>query len=156
SFLGAWVAGDEKGGRARYSESAKSCSRRPRLAAAASLLALTLCSRVAAARNILSADGPGMTYELIGRSYSIEVPDCGHMVPHITEDFDDELQKNVFIFQLHVNLDDDRCTAKDRQRTEIRAKASDVTALNGETVYYRWKFKLPVGFQESQFFTHVH
>jgi hypothetical protein len=46
--------------------------------------------------------------------------------------------------------------ATDRQRTELRAKSSDVTALNGETVYYRWKFKLPVGFQETDFFTHIH
>jgi hypothetical protein len=96
-----------------------------------------------------------MTYELIGQFYNPEVPDCGHMVPHITEDFDDELGKNVFIFHAHVNLDDDRCSAKDRQRTEIRAKVADISAQNGQTVYYRWKFKLPVGFQASDNFTHI-
>jgi MYXO-CTERM domain-containing protein len=114
-----------------------------------------LWTKAAHARTLLSADGPGMTYELIRQWYNPELPDCGHMVPHITEDFDDELGKNVFIFHAHVNLDDDRCGATDRQRTEIRAKVSDISAQNGETVYYRWKFKLPVGFQESDFFTHI-
>ena len=45
-----------------------------------------------------------------------------------------------------MNLDDDRCGAKDRQRVEIRAKSSDIVAQNGETVWYRWKFRLPPGF----------
>ena len=110
------------------------------------------------ARDLMSADGPGgvATYTLLGRAYSIEVPDCGHMVPHITEEYDSELAKNVFVFHLHVNLDDDRCTATDRQRTEIRGgKLAAIVASNGETVYYRWKFKLPVGFQTSPNFTHI-
>jgi MYXO-CTERM domain-containing protein len=127
---------------------------RVRLVGSISLLA-ALWTPMVHARTLLSADGPGMTYELIGQWYNPELPDCGHKVPHITEDFDDELGKNVFIFHAHVNLDDDRCGATDRQRTEIRAKVADVSAQNGETVYYRWKFKLPVGFQESDYFTHI-
>ena len=98
---------------------------------------------------------PAATYELLQGSYTIEVPDCGHMVPHITEEIDDELGKNVFVFHAHVNEDDDRCQATDRQRTEIRARAADIVARNGETVYYRWKFKLPAGFQTSPNFTHI-
>jgi MYXO-CTERM domain-containing protein len=78
------------------------------------------------------------------------------MVPHITEVMDDELKKGVFVFHAHVNQDDDRCGAKDRQRTEIRGgKLADVVASNGQTVYYRWKFKLPAGFQTSPNFTHI-
>ncbi len=119
------------------------------------LLGCVLWTPMAHARNILSADGPGATYELIEQSYNTEVPDCGHMVPHITEQFDDELGKNVFIFHAHVNLDDDRCGATDRQRTEIRARVPDISAQNGDTVFYRWKFKLPVGFQASESFTHI-
>jgi MYXO-CTERM domain-containing protein len=127
----------------------------------AMVLPVSLLMGVAAtvqARELMTADGPGgvATYTLLGRAYSIEVPDCGHMVPHITEEYDAELAKNVFVFALHVNLDDDRCTATDRQRTEIRGgKLATIVASNGETVYYRWKFKLPVGFQTSPNFTHI-
>jgi hypothetical protein len=130
-------------------------SLRVRLLAWLFVLGLVFRTSVASARNILVADGPGNTYELISTAYTYEVPDCGHTVQHITEDFDDELQKNVFIFHIHVRLDDDRCGAKDRQRTEIRAKSADIVAQNGETVYYRWKFKLAAGFQADQSFTHI-
>src|SRR5437667_11606412 len=54
------------------------------------VLALVLAAPAAQARYLMSADGPGgvPTYELLGKAYTIEVPDCGHMVPHITEEFD--------------------------------------------------------------------
>jgi hypothetical protein len=116
---------------------------------------MALAPSGAQARNLLSADGPGGTYELIRTAYTTELPDCGHMVDHITEAFDDELQKNVFVFHAHVNQDDDRCGGTDRQRTEIRARATDIVAQNGETVYYRWKFKLDAAFQGSSRFTHI-
>jgi hypothetical protein len=123
--------------------------------AAMTLLAVALVAPSAHARNLMSADGPGGTYELLQRAYTVETPDCGHMVPHVTELFDDDLKKNVFVFHAHVNLDDDRCGAKDRQRTEIRGKAADIVADNGATVYYHWKFRLPEGFQTSPNFTHI-
>jgi hypothetical protein len=126
--------------------------------AAAAALLLPLCllrAPLAHARNLMSADGPGGTYELLRKAYTTELPDCGHMVPHITEEFDNELGKNVFIFHAHVNLDDDRCGGTDRQRTEIRAAAPDIVANNGETVYYRWKFKLDSAFQGNSKFTHI-
>jgi MYXO-CTERM domain-containing protein len=107
------------------------------------------------AKNLLSADGPGGTYDLLKTAYTVEVPDCGHMVDHITEELDAELGENVFVFHAHVDEDDDRCINSDRQRTEIRAKASDIVASSGETVYYRWKFKLDAGFQGSPNFTHL-
>jgi MYXO-CTERM domain-containing protein len=121
-------------------------------------LATLLAAPAAGAKVLITADGPGgtPTYEILGRVCTIEVPDCGHMVPHITEVMDDELKKNVFVFHAHVNQDDDRCGATDRQRTEIRAgKSGDVVASNGQTVYYRWKFRLPEGFQTSASFTHI-
>jgi hypothetical protein len=104
---------------------------------------------------MISADGPGGTYELLGRSYGIEVPDCGHMVPHMTEDMDADLGKMVFVFHAHVNQDDDRCGKTDRQRTELRGKGGGVNGPQGSTRYYRWKFKLPTGFQTSGNFTHI-
>jgi hypothetical protein len=120
-------------------------------------LLLLLPAPAAQARNLMSADGPGgtATYALLQQAYSTELPDCGHMVPHITEEMDSELGKNVFVFHAHVAQDDDRCGAADRQRTEIRARAADIVASNGETVYYRWKFKLATGFQAAASFTHI-
>ncbi len=125
------------------------------LAGPAVLLALLLAPPAALARNLMTADGPGGTYELLRGAYTTELPDCGHMVPHITEVFDEELKKNVFVFHAHVGQDDDRCGGTDRQRTEIRARAADIVAQNNETVYYRWKFKLDAGFQASPNFTHI-
>jgi MYXO-CTERM domain-containing protein len=118
--------------------------------------ALLLASPTAfAARDMMSADGPGDTYQLLERSYGIEVPDCKHMVPHMTEVMDDELKKPVFVFHAHVNQDDDRCMNSDRQRTEIRGRASGVQGPEGSTRHYRWLMKLPAGFQPSGNFTHV-
>jgi MYXO-CTERM domain-containing protein len=118
--------------------------------------ALLLASPAAfAARDMMSADGPGNTYQLLERSYGIEVPDCKHMVPHMTEVMDDELNKPVFVFHAHVNQDDDRCMNSDRQRTEIRGRASGVQGPEGSTRHYRWLMKLPAGFQPSGNFTHV-
>jgi hypothetical protein len=108
-----------------------------------------------AARDMISADGPGNTYQLLERSYGIEVPDCKHMVPHMTEVMDDELKKNVFVFHAHVNQDDDRCMNSDRQRTEIRGRAGGVQGPLGSTRHYRWMMKLPAGFRPSGNFTHV-
>jgi len=117
---------------------------------------------------ILSADGPGNTYELInsvlansGRDV-VEVPDCGHATfgRHIDEIFDTDLNKNVFRFSIHTNEDDDRCNGStDRQRNEIKTfggSPDNLLGVEGEKVIYKWKMKLPVGFQPSSSFTHLH
>jgi hypothetical protein len=57
------------------------------------LTALLLWAPTAQAPNLLQADGPGGTYELIRTAYTTELPDCGHMVDNITEAFDDELKR---------------------------------------------------------------
>jgi hypothetical protein len=130
---------------------------RPRIRARCwlGLLAGLLGSSHAAGRNLLQADGPGGTYDLLRTAYTVEVPDCGHMVQHISEAQDAELGRPVFVFELHVAEDDDRCTATDRQRAEIRAHAEDIVASEGETVHYAWKFKLDAGFQGTPNFTHI-
>lgn len=108
------------------------------------------------AQVILEADGPGSTYELIqSKGYGIESPDCGHDVRHITEISDSQLGKNVFVFTLHRDLDDDRCMNTDRQRIELRGSAGGLQGTQGTTTIYRWKFKLDAGFQESPNFTHI-
>lgn len=129
------------------------------------------------AQVVLDADGPGGmgTYELINSVLApgytaIEVPDCNHETfnngastnpsRHIDEIFDSSLNTNVFRFHIHVTPDNDRCNGStDRQRNEIKSydKSPDnLKGLEGETVVYKWKFKLPEGFQSSSNFTHIH
>ncbi|MFA5292718.1 MAG: hypothetical protein WC496_06750 [Phycisphaerae bacterium] len=109
---------------------------------------------------LLEADGPGDTYSLIeSKGYGIEVPDCGHPVEHISEIWDNELNKNAFVFSIHRDLDDDRCLYFDRQRNEIKTwgpSGASMYATNGETHIYTWKFKLDSAFQTSSSFCHIH
>src|SRR5262249_5902175 len=108
-----------------------------------------------------SADGPGNTYELIeSKGFGIEPPDCGHPVRHIREIFDSTLGKNVFAFDIHRDLDNDRCVNFDRQRMEVKtapgsANQDILQHTFGQTAFYRWKFQLPSGFQPSPNFTHI-
>jgi hypothetical protein len=112
----------------------------------------------------LVADGPGNTYELINSVFGndvTETPDCAHPAfgRHIREEFDHTLNKNVFVFTIHVTPDNDRCVATDRQRTEIKTYGPSHDTLKGqlnETVTYRWKFMIGAGFQPSPKFTHIH
>ena len=114
---------------------------------------------------LLQADGPGNTYELINSKLggtAEEAPDCAHTIfgRHISEVFDDVLKKNVFEFYMHVTPDNDRCNGStDRQRNEIKTygpSPENLKASLGETVTYRWKFKLDAGFKPSPSFTHIH
>ena len=113
----------------------------------------------------LKADGPGSTYELIASAFGgdpLEDPDCAHpsFGRHVSEIFDPQLQKNVFVFTIHVTPDNDRCNGStDRQRNEIKTYGPSPDSLKGqlnETVTYRWKFKIDAGFQPSPSFTHIH
>ena len=118
------------------------------------------------AQLFLNADGPGNTYELITSKLApgynpIEVPDCGHtnFERHIDEIFDDELNRHVFRFFIHTDEDDDRCINFDRQRNEIKTynqSPDSLLGVTGETVEYKWKFKLDADFQASPKFTHIH
>lgn len=114
----------------------------------------------------LSADGPGNTYELItsvlAPNYNpIEVPDCNHeeFGDHIDEVFDNDLNKHVFRFHIHTEPDNDRCINFDRQRNEIKSydqSPDNLLGVEGEKVAYKWKFKLPLGYQVSSKFCHIH
>jgi hypothetical protein len=123
--------------------------------------ATVLCSIDSSAQVTVTADGPGNTYELLeSKGFGLETPDCGHPVRHVREIFDSALGKNVFAFDSHRDLDNDRCTNFDRQRMEVKTAPGDANQgvlqhANGETAYYRWKFKLPSGFQASSNFTHI-
>jgi len=128
--------------------------------------ALLFAVQIGFAQVVLDADGPGNTYELITSVLApganpIEVPDCGHTSfgRHIHEVFDTQLNSNVFRFHIHVTPDNDRCQTFDRQRNEIKTYGSspaNLKGVEGEVVQYKWKFKLPFGFQSSPNFTHIH
>jgi hypothetical protein len=122
-------------------------------------------------QTILNADNTAdNTYELINSvlapgGTAIETPD---QTPdglhttfgrHIAEVFDTDLNKNVFEFYSHVTPDNDVTGGLDRQRVEMKtyaASPSNLKGVLGETVTYKWRFKIPVGFQPSTNFSHIH
>ncbi|MCX6308022.1 MAG: fibronectin type III, partial [Bacteroidia bacterium] len=118
------------------------------------------------AQTVLEADGPGTTYELINSVLApgynvVENPECVHpqFGRHIAEVWDAELNKYVFEFYIHVTPDNDRCINFDRQRMEIKTYDSspdNLLGVSGETVVYKWKFRIPTGFLPSTSFTHIH
>jgi hypothetical protein len=107
-------------------------------------------------QTVLEADGPGNTYELINSKFApggdvVENPECIHpeFGRHIVEVWDVELNRYVFEFYSHVTPDNDRCINFDRQRIEIKtydASPDYLKGTYGETITYKWKFKLPAGF----------
>lgn len=117
-------------------------------------------------QSILTANGTTDTYSLIDSVLApgqdaIENPDCSHPAfgAHITQAFDSDLAKSVFVFHIHVVPDNDRCSAFDRQRNEIKTYGPSPDYLKGflgDSVTFRWKFKLDAGFQPSSSFTHIH
>ncbi len=119
------------------------------------------------AQRILTADGQTDAYTRIKSvlASSPETPDCSHLDfgPHITQAIDDDanFNKYVFVFNIHVIPDNDRCSAFDRQRLEIKTEGNASTpdyvkGFLGDSVTFRWDFKLPAGFQPSTAFTHIH
>src|SRR5215472_15321031 len=112
----------------------------------------------------LFADGVSDTYTLINSvlgGTAEEVPDCSHpdFGPHITQAVDSELATFAFVFSIHVTPDNDRCSAFDRQRNEIKTYGPSPAYLKGfygDTVTFRWRFRLAEGFQPSPSFTHIH
>lgn len=127
------------------------------------LAALLLPTPFALAGVTLTADGQTDTYKLIQSKLNsqIEAPDCAHpgFGPHIKQVYDSALGKSAFAFMVHVTPDNDRCQKSDRQRNEIKVDASSPAGLRtvqGESMKYRWLFKLDKNFQVSPAFTHIH
>ena len=112
----------------------------------------------------LFADGVSDTYTLINSvlgGTAEEVPDCSHpdFGPHITQAFYSELGTYAIVFSIKVTPDNDRCVAFDRQRNEIKTYGPSPAYLKGflgDTVTFRWRFRLAGGFQPSPSFTHIH
>ncbi len=109
----------------------------------------------------LSADNSGDMYALIqSKGFGVENPDCKHpsFGPHVTSTLDATLNKYVFVFHSHIDADDDRCTNEDRVRMEIKGGDGSPATMQhtqGQTAYYRWKFKLPSDFLPGSRFCHI-
>ena len=115
----------------------------------------------------LASDGPDAglsSYALIQKTFgdrAIESPGLyrsNHFgVPHIIEAEDDIVGPH-FVFLAHRDEDKDRDgKLKGRQRNEIKAydkSRKGLKAYKGETLQYRWKFKVDEGFEFSKNFTH--
>jgi hypothetical protein len=128
------------------------------LTAAALLTTSSLFAQVT-----LTADGHTDPYTRIKNVLGApaETPDCSHPAfgPHITQAMDNELGRYVFVFNIHVTPDNDRCKNFDRQRLEIKTEGSSPDAVKGflnDSVTFRWRFRLPEGFQPTHDFTHIH
>lgn len=132
----------------------------------ANFTAIPTQTAVQSSTHVLSANGEDNTYALmtsfLAPGYSpLEPPDCNHesFGNHIDEVYDEALEKHVFRFHIHTTPDNDRCIKFDRQRNEIKTydkSPENLLGRQGETVVYRWKLKLPEGFQSSPNFTHIH
>ncbi|RYY66204.1 MAG: fibronectin type III, partial [Chitinophagaceae bacterium] len=130
------------------------------------LCILLLPAYFAASQTLLTADGPGNTYERINSVLApgynaVEDPECVHpeFGRHIAEVFDADINQFAFEFYAHVTPDNDRCINFDRQRVEIKtydASPENLKGRLGEIVNYKWRFKIPVGFKPSSSFTHIH
>uniref|UniRef100_UPI0040569C97 hypothetical protein n=1 Tax=Alistipes sp. TaxID=1872444 RepID=UPI0040569C97 len=107
------------------------------------------------------------TYLLIrAQGYNFEAPDesgshASSPVRHVTQEWNEEIQRHVFAFHIHAAIDDDRGLAnvRDRQRNEIKTdnkSPKSMVAQEGETLEMRWKFRLPEGFITTSKFCHIH
>lgn len=97
---------------------------------------------------------------LINSGFEIENPDCVHggFGAHVTQAYDSELDRNIFVFHSHIEADNDRCQVFDRVRMEIKGSATTIPELQhdqGDTTYYRWKFRLSENFTGANTFCHL-
>jgi hypothetical protein len=124
------------------------------------VICVLLPSVVSYSQTFMDADSTGDAYARINsKGFTYEVPDCGHAVRHISEVWDNELKKFVFVFDIHRDLDNDQCINFTNQRTEIKSwnqTPNSMTAHFGDTLYTRWKFKLDSLFMSSPDFCHIH
>jgi len=137
-------------------------SRLPKHWQASFLLLLVLCTNLsfsAFSQTTLTATASsGSAYPVItAAGFAYENPDCihGSFGPHVTQTFDAGLNKNVFVFHSHIVDDNDRCTNLDRVRMEIKGNNSTTQHTEGQTAWYRWKFKLDANFIGGSSFCHI-
>ncbi len=103
--------------------------------------------------------GSGYT-AITNAELGIENPDCEHTTfgAHITQAYDVELDRNVFVFHSHIIEDNDRCLVDDRVRMEIKGGPGTSLELQhpqNSTSYYRWKFRVSDNFVGASTFNHI-
>lgn len=108
----------------------------------------------------LQFDGVTSPYtQLNNKGYYVEETSLHPGFTHVTQEYDNDLKKNVIVFTMHKDIDGDGSERTDRQRLEIKTygpSPANMKAGYGETHTYRWKFKLDAGFQPSPSFCHIH
>lgn len=117
-----------------------------------------LCVYVHAQATLTATASSGSAYPVISAAgFGNENPDCIHTSfgPHVTQAFDSDLGKNVFVFHSHIVDDNDRCINTDRVRMEIKGGGSAEEQTQGQTAYFRWKFKLDANFIGGSSFCHI-
>ncbi len=92
--------------------------------------------------------------------FGIENPDCEHTSfgAHITQVYDEDLGKNVFLFHSHIDDDNDRCIVFDRVRMEVKGgPGTDEELIHplGSESFYRWKFYVHPDYVSSSSFHHI-
>lgn len=92
--------------------------------------------------------------------FGIENPDCEHTTfgAHITQVFDNTIQRNVFQFHSHIDADNDRCQVFDRVRMEVKGGPNTDLELQhplNSIAYYRWKFRINEDYVSGSSFHHI-
>jgi len=120
---------------------------------------------------LFATSASGSAYSVIqSAGFDYESPDQlngGHSgTPHIIQQYDDILRKNVFAFVMHHGVDRNATGDWTRQRVEIKIDHRNNSAGRnfcglggadeGRSFIHRWKFKLPADFALSNQFTHIH
>lgn len=111
-------------------------------------------------RCVPSGDSGSGYPALSSAGFGIEDPDCVHSAfgPHVTQAYDELLDRNVFVFHSHIEEDNDRCQVFDRVRMEVKGGPNTDNELQhplNSTSYYRWKFKLADDFVGTSSFCHL-
>lgn len=111
--------------------------------------------------NCSATAGMGSGYPVfLAAGFDIETPDCEHTTfgPHVTQAFDENLARNVFVFHSHIVEDNDRCQVFDRVRMEVKGGPNTSAELQhnlGDTSHYRWKFRVGENFVGASSFCHI-
>ena len=122
------------------------------------LLLCMLQLQIFAQATLTATASSGSAYPVISAAgFGNENPDCIHTSfgPHVTQAADADLGKNVFVFHSHITDDNDRCINLDRVRMEIKGGGSAEEQAEGQTAYFRWKFKLDANFIGGSSFCHI-
>ncbi len=125
------------------------------------IFGIFFCVNLAGQVTCTATGGSGSGYPAFTNAeFGIENPDCEHtnFGAHITQIFDTELERNVFVFHSHIVEDNDRCQVFDRVRMEVKGGPNtddELQHTENSISYYRWKFRLDENFIGASSFNHI-